>query len=137
MGNSMLLSGYRKEKDNYLRILSLAEKQREMLIEGRMDEVIAILRNKKKIMNDIESIERSMERDKKNYRSGYRKYGDAAELIREISGIVEKILSVERENEIIFSTGCRAGASTEETATAVPAPLVAASYGGKMQGGKI
>lgn len=137
MPDNILITGYRREKDNYMKILKLAEKQREMLIEGRMDEVIDILKCKKELLGDIDRIERVIDTEKREYRENCDNCGDTAELIREISNIVEKILSVERENEMIFSTGGRMGGVHSDRGQPVPAQLVAASYGGKVQGGKI
>lgn len=137
MRDSILIKGYREEKENYVKILKLAQKQRKMLIKGRMDEVIDILNDKKEILRDIERIEEVIENEKKGYVDSYDKCGDTANLIREISRVVEEILSVERENEIIFSTGCRAGGSGIDDNAAVPAELVMASYGAKAGGGEI
>jgi len=137
MPDNILITGYRREKDNYMKILKLAEKQREMLIEGRMDEVIDILKCKKELLGDIDRIERVIDTEKREYRENCDSCGDTAELIREISNIVEKILSVESENEMIFSTGGRMGGVHSDRRQPVPAQMVAASYGGKVQGEKI
>lgn len=99
-----LLSSYRKEKSCYIRVLELAGILKESLRDGSpMQDILSILRSKNEIMNEIEAIERSIEKEKREYRSGSWKPGDVAEAIDELSVLVEKILSVERENEILFS----------------------------------
>ncbi len=100
-----LLGCYRKEKIRYLKILELANSLRDALKDGRtMPEIISILNRKNMIMKEIESIEQSMEEEKKDYRWSGKKTGDVAQIIDQLSVIVERILAVERENEILFST---------------------------------
>ena len=100
-----LLGSYRREKEYYLRILELAGELREALKTGQdMQGIISILRHKNQIMEEIDTIEDSIEKEKKGYLSSTRSSADVVEIIDELSSIVEKILIVERENEVLFSS---------------------------------
>ncbi|MBN2071828.1 MAG: hypothetical protein JW814_10265 [Candidatus Krumholzibacteriota bacterium] len=128
-----LLSSYKKEKEHYLTILDLAGDLREALKEGHdMPEIISILRRKNRIMEEIDSIENAIEDEKKGYLSSTRSSADMAEIIDELSSLVEKILSVERENEILFSSqGCR---SAVNYGAGVSAEYACRRYSGILSG---
>ncbi|MBU8922781.1 MAG: hypothetical protein KOO63_13260 [Bacteroidales bacterium] len=103
-----LIHCYQKEKDCYLRILELSVELKGALESGRsMQDVIAILRRKNMIMDEIDSIEKTIEQEKREYLHGRWHPGQVERLVSELSGIVERLLSLERENEILFSSSSR------------------------------
>ena len=66
-----LINCYQKEKDCYLRILELSVELKGALESGRsMQDVIAILRRKNMIMDEIDSIEKTIEQEKREYLHG-------------------------------------------------------------------
>lgn len=103
--DDLLLGGYNREKSCYMKILDLAEELREALKSGStMQEVISILRRKNLIMEEIDSIERTIEEEKKNFRLCNWKPAAVSGMIGELSSLVERILVLERENEVLFSS---------------------------------
>ncbi len=106
--NDLLLGSYGREKSCYMKILGLAEQLGEALKSGgTMQEVISILRRKNSLMEEIDSIERTIEEEKKNFKLCGWKPAEVSGMIGELSSLVERILVLERENEVLFSSARR------------------------------
>jgi flagellar biosynthesis/type III secretory pathway chaperone len=108
LNTEKLIRGYLREIDCYKGILELSEKLRTAFKQGRpLEDIVRILNKKKKIMEDVDKIERWMEEEKKSYRLADHKSEDVVTVIGQLSGLIGKILEVERENEILFNSGGR------------------------------
>ncbi|GEM_PF-3143756 len=124
-----LAKSYEREKRCYKQILKLAEELHAVLSERRpVSEIIPILKNKNRLMREIESIEELIVEEKKLYRDVPARPADVARIIDEISSLIEKVLAVERKNEILFSTGGRSVSRSREVANLAP-EAVMAKYG--------
>ncbi|OQX84924.1 MAG: hypothetical protein B6D63_03495 [Candidatus Latescibacteria bacterium 4484_7] len=105
-----LLQGYVQEKNLYVEVFVLAKKLRDALKGGEpIGEIVDILEKKNLAMKRIEAIEKMMEKEKKKYRDSTGKSERVAETIDELSGLIEEILAVERENEVLFTTSSLRG----------------------------
>jgi len=136
MSDNILFLGYVKEKENYIEVLRLARKQREMLNSGSITGVISILKDKREILRRIDQIEQTIEKEKSEYSNKDERPRDTAAIIEEVSNIVEEILAVERENEVLFSTN-RYSSKKRENETPVSARFAIASYARGIAGGNI
>ena len=124
-----LVKSYEREKICYKQILKLAEELHAVLSERRpVSEIIPILKNKNRLMREIESIEELIVEEKQLYRDVPARPAAVAGIIDEISSLIEKVLAVERKNEILFSTGGRSASRSREVANLAP-EAVMAKYG--------
>ncbi|MCD6378834.1 hypothetical protein J7M07_00120 [bacterium] len=89
--------------------------------------MINILKNKREILRRIDRIEQTIEEEKRVYSGSDERPEETVAIIEEVSGIVEEILAVERENEILFSTN-RYSSKNCKTETPVPMRFALAGY---------
>ncbi len=105
-----LYSTYLTEKELYIEVLILARKLRDALKSNKpISEVVSILKKKKELMERIDSLEAVIEDEKGKYRNRTMHSDRVAGLIDDLSGLIEEILAVERENEVLFTTSSSRG----------------------------
>ncbi len=122
LNSDKLIRGYRKEMQCYREILELSGKLRLAFRNGRpLEEIVNILNGKKKIMEDVDKIERWMAEDKRTYRAAEEKPEDVVAVIDELSQLIGEILEMERENEILFNSGGKMNHHSSEMIMESPA----------------
>lgn len=116
-----LVLAYRRELELYGEVLRLSREGSDRARRCRpLDELHALNERKRTLLEEVEAIERTLARDKNQWREGARNTDGARELDRilaQLTDCIGEILRVERETERWIVAGSGLSSSLQSTGT--------------------
>lgn len=107
----------RKQRDLYLRLRDLSDKQRTMISGDRPEQLITILRDRQNLVTSLAQLNEQMGPYRRNWDSAYsalpaEQRTEASELLQEINGLLRVILQTDQEDSALLAARKQAVANS-------------------------